>query len=660
MRKIILTILLLALPFAYAENLLYNSEELIIGLSISSTAKLIPLSSNYDIKYVILNLSFIPFNDTNQRVLTFETLPTAERHDNYIQLIWDAPRETNLNFLVTTDVVTYNHYIPITSKVGFPIKDIPDDVVKYTFPSPTIDSDNLGIVKKASELAEGEDDLFKVVYNLATWSKSNIKYDLSTLTAEVSQKASWVLNNKQGVCDELTSLFIAMSRSLGIPAKFISGIAYTESALFPDKWGPHGWAEIYFPDYGWVPFDVTYGEYGYVDPTHIKLKESIDPDVSSSNYEWLGTNIGLIPEKLKIKAEVKKISKTLEPQIKINVDSVKKSIGFSSYNLIKAEIENLAEYYVSSEFQIVKPKEIEVVDDVIKPIMLKPRETKQLFWMVRLGELFPDYVYTFPIIINNADNITGLTNFTAMIDSKVYTFNEIHNTMQDSLEEEKKYYSKNLDLLCEIDNEMFYEDETTKLKCNVRNIVNVVLRNLSFCVDYICENFELGIGRTINRSIDIQKYPKGQNEITVNVKNTDVAKSSYVKFNVLDKPNVSIENVTYPESIEFDDRFTVSFLIKKISISEPKNVKIRIAQNNFAKEWDFDALSEDRELILTFEPHSLNRNENKFEVSVGYSDALGRKYSTKNEWDISLRNLTLIQRLAIGINRIGEFIVGIF
>ena len=655
-----MTILLLALPFAYAENLLYNSEELIIGLSISSTAKLIPLSSNYDIKYVILNLSFIPFNDTNQRVLTFETLPTAERHDNYIQLIWDAPRETNLNFLVTTDVVTYNHYIPITSKVGFPIKDIPDDVVKYTFPSPTIDSDNLGIVKKASELAEGEDDLFKVVYNLATWSKSNIKYDLSTLTAEVSQKASWVLNNKQGVCDELTSLFIAMSRSLGIPAKFISGIAYTESALFPDKWGPHGWAEIYFPDYGWVPFDVTYGEYGYVDPTHIKLKESIDPDVSSSNYEWLGTNIGLIPEKLKIKAEVKKISKTLEPQIKINVDSVKKSIGFSSYNLIKAEIENLAEYYVSSEFQIVKPKEIEVVDDVIKPIMLKPRETKQLFWMVRLGELFPDYVYTFPIIINNADNITGLTNFTAMIDSKVYTFNEIHNTMQDSLEEEKKYYSKNLDLLCEIDNEMFYEDETTKLKCNVRNIVNVVLRNLSFCVDYICENFELGIGRTINRSIDIQKYPKGQNEITVNVKNTDVAKSSYVKFNVLDKPNVSIENVTYPESIEFDDRFTVSFLIKKISISEPKNVKIRIAQNNFAKEWDFDALSEDRELILTFEPHSLNRNENKFEVSVGYSDALGRKYSTKNEWDISLRNLTLIQRLAIGINRIGEFIVGIF
>ena len=60
------------------------------------------------------------------------------------------------------------------------------------------------------------DDLFIVVYKLAEWVKTNVNYDLSTLTASVSQKASWVLDNKEGVCDEITNLFIALSRALGI------------------------------------------------------------------------------------------------------------------------------------------------------------------------------------------------------------------------------------------------------------------------------------------------------------------------------------------------------------------------------------------------------------------------------------------------------------
>ena len=62
-----------------------------------------------------------------------------------------------------------------------------------------IDSDDKDIIELASKLIEGEDDLFVVVHKLAAWTKNNINYNLSTLTAEVSQKASWVLENRQGV-----------------------------------------------------------------------------------------------------------------------------------------------------------------------------------------------------------------------------------------------------------------------------------------------------------------------------------------------------------------------------------------------------------------------------------------------------------------------------
>ena len=73
----------------------------------------------------------------------------------------------------------------------------------------------------------------------------------------MTEPATWVYDNRQGVCDELTGLFISMLRELGIPARFVSGVSYTNLPEFAKPWGGHGWAEVWFPDVGWVPFDVT-------------------------------------------------------------------------------------------------------------------------------------------------------------------------------------------------------------------------------------------------------------------------------------------------------------------------------------------------------------------------------------------------------------------
>jgi transglutaminase-like putative cysteine protease len=95
---------------------------------------------------------------------------------------------------------------------------------KYTSPSEKIDI-NDDIKKQAEKLAAGEDDLYVVVFKLADWVNSNIAYNLSSATSEATLPSSWVLANKYGVCDELSNLFISMCRSLGIPARFVSGIA---------------------------------------------------------------------------------------------------------------------------------------------------------------------------------------------------------------------------------------------------------------------------------------------------------------------------------------------------------------------------------------------------------------------------------------------------
>ncbi len=67
---------------------------------------------------------------------------------------------------------------------------------------------------------------------------------------------------RQGYCDYYASAMVVMARSVGIPARLASGYARGE---FDSKRGiwivrerdAHSWPELYFPGYGWVPFEPT-------------------------------------------------------------------------------------------------------------------------------------------------------------------------------------------------------------------------------------------------------------------------------------------------------------------------------------------------------------------------------------------------------------------
>lgn len=58
-----------------------------------------------------------------------------------------------------------------------------------------------------------------------------------------------------GVCQDHAQLFIAAARSMGIPARYVSGylLAAGDNALHET----HGWAEAFLPVLGWVGFDPS-------------------------------------------------------------------------------------------------------------------------------------------------------------------------------------------------------------------------------------------------------------------------------------------------------------------------------------------------------------------------------------------------------------------
>jgi transglutaminase-like putative cysteine protease len=87
-------------------------------------------------------------------------------------------------------------------------------------------------------------------------------HDTITFTqgvTDVSATAAEVLAHKQGVCQDMTHVFLALCRARGIAARYVSGYLLTDATHAAS----HAWAEVWMPDAlrghgGWLGFDVTH------------------------------------------------------------------------------------------------------------------------------------------------------------------------------------------------------------------------------------------------------------------------------------------------------------------------------------------------------------------------------------------------------------------
>ncbi len=69
---------------------------------------------------------------------------------------------------------------------------------------------------------------------------------------------------QRGYCDYFASAMVVMARSVGIPARLAVGYAmgyydFQQGAYVVTERDAHAWPELYFSDYGWIPFEPTSG-----------------------------------------------------------------------------------------------------------------------------------------------------------------------------------------------------------------------------------------------------------------------------------------------------------------------------------------------------------------------------------------------------------------
>ncbi|MGA9410047.1 MAG: transglutaminase family protein [Roseobacter sp.] len=61
----------------------------------------------------------------------------------------------------------------------------------------------------------------------------------------------------KGVCQDHANIFVSAARSVGLPARYVSGYLMMDDRV--DQDASHAWAEVHLKDLGWVGFDVSNG-----------------------------------------------------------------------------------------------------------------------------------------------------------------------------------------------------------------------------------------------------------------------------------------------------------------------------------------------------------------------------------------------------------------
>ena len=107
------------------------------------------------------------------------------------------------------------------------------------------------VVAGAWVAAGGASTLLETVGNVVRWIYNNVRYERGYTS--VNTTAGDVLVAMSGVCQDMTHLGLAMLRSLGIPARYVSGL------LTRQPGETHAWLEFLHPQQGWLPADPTRG-----------------------------------------------------------------------------------------------------------------------------------------------------------------------------------------------------------------------------------------------------------------------------------------------------------------------------------------------------------------------------------------------------------------
>ena len=212
--------------------------------------------------------------------------------------VWSyAPQPTpkELSQAGTNYPDSVERYLEVQQTVPVPKFGTPDrDLLMTVFFDGRFDADplmqqNRALYDAAREVVQGAPSPYAAAAVLERWfrepSLGGFVYDEQPPVPAPNQPAlaQFVTQTRRGYCQHFAGAMALMLRYLGIPARVAAGFTSGSYDADSHEWTvtdheAHDWVEVYFPGWGWIPFDPTPGR-GTLDARY----SSTSPNFDSSN-----------------------------------------------------------------------------------------------------------------------------------------------------------------------------------------------------------------------------------------------------------------------------------------------------------------------------------------------------------------------------------------
>jgi transglutaminase-like putative cysteine protease len=132
------------------------------------------------------------------------------------------------------------------------------DIVQYLFDS-ALTAFTVDLPSYAMESFTPRRPLLAAATDLMSRIHADFRYDKTV--SDASTPVDSVFEMRAGVCQDLAHVAIAAMRSLGLPARYVSGYLMTRpppgKARMIGADASHAWFSVWAPPYGWVDLDPT-------------------------------------------------------------------------------------------------------------------------------------------------------------------------------------------------------------------------------------------------------------------------------------------------------------------------------------------------------------------------------------------------------------------
>lgn len=146
-----------------------------------------------------------------------------------------------------------------------------DAAAEFVFASPFIPLESCFADYARSSFAPGS-GLLRAAVHLMERMHRDFRYE--SRSTEINTPVRQAFEQRKGVCQDFAHIFIACLRSMGLPARYVSGYLLTQplpgQARLVGADASHAWASVYLPDLPegrrWVDLDPTNQRWGWGSP----------------------------------------------------------------------------------------------------------------------------------------------------------------------------------------------------------------------------------------------------------------------------------------------------------------------------------------------------------------------------------------------------------